>query len=857
MVISGITDGYAGAEPDCGAYEVDGNDWTAGHNFSSPPNPTFASIDTAYINKVANSSFENGWTSWTKTGALNATPISSNSWNYSITTARAQDKHLRLGTGTDGIQQELSGLSPNTTYTLSAWVKADLGETVAVGASNFGGTDVSKTYNNNLYGQVIMDFTTGTASTTATISISKTTNTNGYAYVDLVGVVKKDTATIADSFEGGLSNWQTGYGTPQTSNALAHTGSSSLIINQDQEVLYKELGASYNKIASLWFYDDITNQSIECMARVDEGTYTDDTSWRGLGVKNSVSADYYVVKNGATYTATTVSRKTGWHELKWNYTSGTRADMYIDGILVASPTGVTAFSRVAFGDFQTGITVTNPVYFDDFSISDGDTDLGNFENGFGGWSRLYGTPNVSSEQKHSGNWSYAIDEDQEQIIKTWGDNQNKVVRVWFYDDATDTSLKCVGDANDGTTSRAIGVRTDISTTKYVYTIASDTWVESAVPRKTGWHEFKWDYTSGTGVDMCIDGYPVITGLTGCNYFNRMLLGDEQSDAITGKVFFDDLTVSDFDGYNYITVSNVSINNTSLETPKGYKTQLTATITPSNSTLKDVAWSSGNSSVATVDQYGVVTAVAPGTATITAQAEFGQHQATCQVTVNSMVNSLAVYSDFNEGTTGSNLPSTSGSSYGGFYRGDVFDDVKFVDDPSANNKGVKLNWGSGTYNQDTRLYAPTFSIPSTGVVITEFKLKSSGYRAGSSNTILRFAKSGGGSLDNYFGLTNSYVADKTQIQAQSGTGYTSVMPYDLDQWYAFKVVIFTATGTYDLYIDGVKKVTQAYLNGASSTLNPYTSGAFTTWLAQLYNGASLTPPATYSSLYVADVNIVSD
>lgn len=58
--------------------------------------------------------------------------------------------------------------------------------------------------------------------------------------------------------------------------------------------------------------------------------------------------------------------------------------------------------------------------------------------------------------------------------------------------------------------------------------------------------------------------------------------------------------------------------------------LDATVTPSNATYPTVKWESSNSSVASVNKYGIVIANAEGTATITATAD-GQ-SATCEVTV---------------------------------------------------------------------------------------------------------------------------------------------------------------------------------------------------------------------------------
>ncbi len=60
--------------------------------------------------------------------------------------------------------------------------------------------------------------------------------------------------------------------------------------------------------------------------------------------------------------------------------------------------------------------------------------------------------------------------------------------------------------------------------------------------------------------------------------------------------------------------------------------LTATMKPDNATYKDIAWSSSNTAVATVDDKGIVTTVSTGTATITAKAVEGGAEAKCEVTV---------------------------------------------------------------------------------------------------------------------------------------------------------------------------------------------------------------------------------
>lgn len=83
----------------------------------------------------------------------------------------------------------------------------------------------------------------------------------------------------------------------------------------------------------------------------------------------------------------------------------------------------------------------------------------------------------------------------------------------------------------------------------------------------------------------------------------------------------------------IAVTGVSLDKTSLTLTEGGNSKLTATVNPSNATNKNVAWSSSNSSVATVDSNGNVTAIKPGTATITVTTSDGGYKATCTVTVN--------------------------------------------------------------------------------------------------------------------------------------------------------------------------------------------------------------------------------
>ena len=83
----------------------------------------------------------------------------------------------------------------------------------------------------------------------------------------------------------------------------------------------------------------------------------------------------------------------------------------------------------------------------------------------------------------------------------------------------------------------------------------------------------------------------------------------------------------------VPVTGVTLNKTSTSLYVGDTETLTPTITPDNATNKDVTWTSSDSTVATVDQNGLVTALARGTAVITATTADSGKTASCTVTVS--------------------------------------------------------------------------------------------------------------------------------------------------------------------------------------------------------------------------------
>ena len=81
------------------------------------------------------------------------------------------------------------------------------------------------------------------------------------------------------------------------------------------------------------------------------------------------------------------------------------------------------------------------------------------------------------------------------------------------------------------------------------------------------------------------------------------------------------------------VKGITLNETSLTLTLPETAQLLASITPSDATDKTLNWTSSNSAVASVDDNGFVSSVAPGTATIRATTTDGSNlSASCVVTV---------------------------------------------------------------------------------------------------------------------------------------------------------------------------------------------------------------------------------
>lgn len=93
---------------------------------------------------------------------------------------------------TGSLEQTISGLAPNTTYTLTAWLKVNgAAESIALGARDFGGSEISTSVAGSTdWVRRSVDFKTGANNTSAVIFLRKTAGWQS-AFGDLITLTRK------------------------------------------------------------------------------------------------------------------------------------------------------------------------------------------------------------------------------------------------------------------------------------------------------------------------------------------------------------------------------------------------------------------------------------------------------------------------------------------------------------------------------------------------------------------------------------------------------------------------------------------------------------------------------------------
>ena len=144
------------------------------------------------------------------------------------------------------------------------------------------------------------------------------------------------------------------------------------------------------------------------------------------------------------------------------------------------------------------------------------------------------------------------------------------------------------------------------------------------------------------------------------------------------------------------VTGISLDKTSITLNEGQEQALIPTVNPSNAADKSLNWTSSNTSVATVNAEGKVTAVSKGTATIKAEAKDGSGKyASCSVKVKTPCPSGAVDLGLSVywGTT--NIGASKPEDYGDYYAwGET--------EAKSNYSWLTYKWGTNSTTSSTTL-----------------------------------------------------------------------------------------------------------------------------------------------------------
>jgi len=189
--IEGITDGFAGAAPDLGAYEHGLPPWRPGHDFDNPPNPVYELTPIPVSNKLKNGALEDTgmdgkepFDCWRRTHAGTATDGGGIAGSYGPVWHRS----CRLsGPGNDGIEQTVTGLRPNTRYVFAGFAQATDAKEVRLGVKDYGGPETYVPIRRKLLQHRKVVFTTGPTNTSATVYVLKVGN--GTAHADSMGLI--------------------------------------------------------------------------------------------------------------------------------------------------------------------------------------------------------------------------------------------------------------------------------------------------------------------------------------------------------------------------------------------------------------------------------------------------------------------------------------------------------------------------------------------------------------------------------------------------------------------------------------------------------------------------------------------
>ena len=217
----------------------------------------------------------------------------------------------------------------------------------------------------------------------------------------------------------------------------------------------------------------------------------------------------------------------------------------------------------------------------------------------------------------------------------------------------------------------------------------------------------------------------------------------------------------------VAVTGIALEPTSLLMISGQIAPLTVDVSPENAYNQNVIWTSANVLVATVSQSGVVTAVGPGTAVITAETEDGHYTATCSVEVwaDRLPNGIVLH-----------LDSTVVNSTGGGRVSEWLDQSGYNNNFYQGSNNIRPNLG--LYGQ---LGLPIIEFPSTRnayLTLYDNNLEGVDFYMDSTRTFTVFV----------VGSANTGNPNSTFISKSGGWGTSATYAFGLNSLSQFQQVI---------------------------------------------------------------------
>jgi len=184
-----------GAATNAGACP-DGRRWRAGCDLDHPPEPlpVYRAPRVPWMNAVKNACFEFGTLEgWTETSPGHAALTPGNGWGNTVSSGAAEKRNRPTGTSKHelrlgprgGVSQQITGLIPATTYTLSAWLRVSAPEeSVVLGVRGHGMPERSTASAATEWERRSIEFTTGRNSKSAEIFLARPPAAAGQAWCD-------------------------------------------------------------------------------------------------------------------------------------------------------------------------------------------------------------------------------------------------------------------------------------------------------------------------------------------------------------------------------------------------------------------------------------------------------------------------------------------------------------------------------------------------------------------------------------------------------------------------------------------------------------------------------------------------